>query len=297
MTNGAASCSFLTFNLFSDLPAFRHLDRRLEIAARAIAAHRPGVVALQEIVRAPNCGDTGRKLCDLVNRHSTGAEYDLHYAQADGLGEDEWKFEEGLALMSRYPRAPHEIEVIKYSAQVRISTALGKQQYRLPDDRIAIHARYALAPGVELDAYVTHLTDRNDQSDGVAVRIAQAQELVEWVQRTSCPENAALIGGDFNDLPESDTIRAMSTSAGFIDLYAAAAAEPGYTNDRNDLDIEAEHASPNQRIDYIFLRPGSGRKFAISSVELILNRPSAQPDGRWLWASDHFGVLARMELA
>ncbi len=71
MDASVVSCSFLTFNLFSDLPAFRHLDRRLEIAARAIAAERPGIVALQEIVRSPICGDMGRKLCDLVNRHCT----------------------------------------------------------------------------------------------------------------------------------------------------------------------------------------------------------------------------------
>jgi endonuclease/exonuclease/phosphatase family metal-dependent hydrolase len=166
----------------------------------------------------------------------------------------------------------------------------------LPDDRIAMHARYTLALGVELDAYVTHLTDHNEQSNGVSVRVEQARELVEWVQRTSRPENAVLIGGDFNDIPQSDTICTV-TGAGFIDLHAASATGPGYTNDRNDIDIEAEHASPNQRIDYVFLRPGSGRKFAIYSVELILDRPSAEPDGRWLWASDHFGVLARIELA
>jgi hypothetical protein len=60
MSQGLTTCSFLTFNVFSDVPAFRHLDRRLEIAADAIASHRPSVVALQEIVRASACGDIGR---------------------------------------------------------------------------------------------------------------------------------------------------------------------------------------------------------------------------------------------
>ena len=75
------------------------------------------------------------------------------------------------------------------------------------------------------------------------------------MQRTSQPENPVLIGGDFNDVPQSDTIQTF-TANGFIDLHAAAGQAPGYTNDRNDLDIEAPQASPNQRIDYILFRPG-----------------------------------------
>src|SRR5690349_13862659 len=104
MSNPPAVISFLTFNLFADLPAFRHLDRRLEIAAGAIADERPGVVALQEIVRARASGEMDRKVCDAVNRRYSGPEYSIHFAAADGLGEDEWKFEEGIALMSRYER-------------------------------------------------------------------------------------------------------------------------------------------------------------------------------------------------
>jgi hypothetical protein len=78
-----------------------------------------------------------------------------------------------VALLSRYRRTPLEPEVIKYSSQVRIEISVGKQEYRLPDDRIAIHVRYGLAPGVELDAYVTQLTDQNQQQSGaVSVRVA-----------------------------------------------------------------------------------------------------------------------------
>ncbi len=293
MAKQAAKCSFVTFNLFADLPAFRHLYRRLEITAATIAAQRPGIVALQEVVRSGGSGDMGRKLCDLVNRYCAGAEYELHYAPADGIGQDEWKFDEGVALMSRHQRAPHDIGVLKYSSQVRMTACVGSQEYRLHDDRIAMHARYVIAPGVELDAYVTHLTDRAEQSSGVAIRLLQARELLDWVRRTSRPGNPVLIGGDFNDVPESDTIRAL-TGNGFIDLHAAAGSEPGYTNDRNDLDIEAPQASPNQRIDYIFFQPGRGRTFTIESVQLFLDHPSTEPGGSWLWASDHFGVLARL---
>jgi endonuclease/exonuclease/phosphatase family metal-dependent hydrolase len=293
MSGLSVRCSFITFNAFADLPAFRHLDRRLEIAARAIAAERPDVVALQELVRARRCGDMGQTLCGLVNRFCDGDEYHLHYAQADGLGEDEWKFDEGIALMGRLNRAPGEIDILKFSAQVRIATTVGNQQYRLPDDRVAIHARYALVPGLELEAYSTHLTDRNEQSDGISVRSTQARELLEWVEHTSQPGNPILIGGDFNDVAQSPTIQTF-TGNGFIDLHAAAGEGPGYTNDRDDLDIEAPEACANQRIDYVFFKPGRER-FRIESVQLFLDRPSTEPDQRSLWASDHFGVLGRLE--
>lgn len=293
MSRSLVRCSFITFNLFSDLPAFRHLDRRLEIAARAIVQERPDVVALQELVRASRCGDMGHRLRDHVNHFCGRDEYHLHYAEADGLGEDEWRFDEGIALMGRLKAATTEVEILKFGAQVRIATSVGDQKYRLPDDRVAIHARYELAPGFELDAYATHLTDRSEQLDGVAVRHAQARELMEWVRSTSLPENPVLIGGDFNDVSDSDTIQTI-TGNGFIDLHAAAGAGSGHTNDRNDLDIEAPEAFPNQRIDYIFFRPGRG-SFAINAVELFLDRPVTEPGGRWLWASDHFGVLSRLE--
>jgi len=294
MADPAAACSFLTFNLFADLPAFRHLDRRLEIAAAAIAAEQPAVVALQEIVRARNCGDMGGRLCELVNRHCNGTRYQLHYAVADGSGEDEWKFDEGVGLMSRHERALQEIAILKFSSQVRIMSRVGKREYRLPDDRVAMHVRYRVAPAIELDSYVTHLTDRSDQS-AAGIRLNQARELIDWVQRTSQPANPVLIGGDFNDVPESETIRTL-TDNGFTDLHAAAGSGAGYTNDRNDLDIEAPQANLNQRIDYIFFRPPRGRRFAIESVRLFLDQPSAEAGGRWLWASDHFGVLARLAL-
>jgi len=125
------------------------------------------------------------------------------------------------------------------------------------------------------------------------VRVAQARELIEWVRHTSQPGNPILIGGDFNDVAHSETIRTL-TGSGFIDLHAAAGIGHGHTNDRNDLDIEGSEAFPNQRIDYIFFRPGRG-KFTINSVQLFLDQPTTVSDGQWLWASDHFGVLSRLE--
>lgn len=94
-----------TLNIFHDLPRFRHLGRRLELIASAIASARPHLVAIQEVMRASGCGDTGQRLCALVNQFAGATDYSLHYAPADGAGEGEYAFDEGVAILSRLPRS------------------------------------------------------------------------------------------------------------------------------------------------------------------------------------------------
>ena len=74
--------------------------RRCAIITEEIAARRPHVAALQEVLRASGCGDIGLKLRDAVNRLCDGAAYRLDYARADGAGDGEFGFDEGLALLN-----------------------------------------------------------------------------------------------------------------------------------------------------------------------------------------------------
>src|SRR5258708_5671240 len=94
-------CTILTLNIFHDLPMYRHLHRRCEIIAEGIAARRPHVVALQEVLRATGSGDIGAKIRDNVNRLCGGEVYRLDHAVADGAGDGESSFDEGVALLSR----------------------------------------------------------------------------------------------------------------------------------------------------------------------------------------------------
>lgn len=289
-----ADCIVLTYNIFHDLPAFRQLDRRLDLIAAGIAAHRPHLVALQEVSRSFRCGNVGAALCSRVNARCGGEVYQLDYARADGVGDGEFAIEDGLALMSRLePRAA--VRVVKFEAQVRIAAQMGGHQYRLPDDRIALLSRYRLAGGVELEACVTHLTDRRDTVGGVPVRLEQARELVRWLAQCRDRSLPLVLGGDFNDVPDSETIRAI-LAAGFIDLWEASATGAGYTNDSEDIDIEAAHGAPNQRIDYLFFAPGGARNFDLADARLFLDRPSTTPEGGYLWGSDHIGVMAKIRL-
>jgi endonuclease/exonuclease/phosphatase family metal-dependent hydrolase len=186
-------------------------------------------------------------------------------------------------------------DVRKFAAQVELTTTVAGNRYRLPDNRVAMRLRFRTDRGSDIDFYVTHLTDTTEAAgNGPAVRAAQARELARWVGESS-GAGAAVVAGDFNDAPESEGIRSL-VEAGFVDTYAAMGTLPGYTNDRGDLDIESPVASHNQRIDYIFYRQPPGGDSQIIDARLFGHRPHREPDGGWLWPSDHIGVSTTLKL-
>ena len=285
----------VSLNIFHDLPRYHKLGDRLELIARAIASEQPHIAVLQEVLRAPICGDLGLRLDALLRELTPTRPYSFHYAPADGAGEGEYAFDTGVAIFSL---APYELPaVIKFEAQLRLSTTVGGISYRLPDDRIALRMQHQLSDGLWLDCYVTHLTDSEQAADsGRLIREEQARELVAWIEQKSAAERSVLVAGDFNDVPDSKTVRCL-TDAGFIDVYGAAGDAPGYTNDRNDISLDSPEASHNQRIDYLFLRPGLQHVCEITNARLFLDRAQRLRDGSWLWASDHIGLIATLRLS
>ncbi len=287
-------CTILTLNVFHDLPAYRQLERRCELIAEAIAARRPDVAALQEVLRATGTGDIGVKIRDGVNRLCGSDIYRLDYAVADGAGDGEFSFDEGVALLSRVePDGP--AESLKYIAQVEMATEVAGHRYRLPDNRVALRRRFRLENGARIDVSVSHLTDRPECIDAVAVRTMQARELAGWAAAGSSSEITVILAGDFNDIPGSPTI-AQFERAGFIDLHKAFGSGPGYTNDRDDIDLNAERATHNQRIDYLMMRVAGGNDAEVRKVGPFAERPHRERDGTWLWPSDHIGVFATLRL-
>jgi len=127
------------------------------------------------------------------------------------------------------------------------------------------------------------------------VREAQAGELLRWSEQASGSEVTALIAGDFNDVPDSATVRTL-TAGGFIDLWAATHQGLGFTNDCDDIDLESPNASHNRRIDYLFCRPARNLALEISAVTLFLDQAHRKSNGQVLWPSDHIGVRATLRL-
>jgi endonuclease/exonuclease/phosphatase family metal-dependent hydrolase len=106
--------------------------------------------------------------------------------------------------------------------------------------------------------------------------------------------------GDFTADPDAASVRFLSgrqslesVSVCYRDAWESAhPGEPGHTfTPRNPL--MADWDWPFRRLDYIFVRCGEhgGPTLAIADCWLIFDEPK---DG--VWASDHFGVVADLEL-
>ncbi|MBC8509345.1 MAG: endonuclease/exonuclease/phosphatase family protein [Anaerolineales bacterium] len=254
----------ITLNMLHDYPEFSYLQQRIALVQDALQVMEPDIVLLQEVPWRPDIGYAAQMLAN--------GEFAWAYARANG-NRYLLRFEEGEAILSRYPLEVVEVHELK-------------PQSRPLEHRIVLHAR-AHFPQGDLDLFVTHLTHRNAQ-----VNAAQAAELYRYVE-AAAGDASALIVGDFNAQPDEPSLQHFS---GWVDLFLQAHPnDPGFTCCVNN--VTSTSAAPNKRVDYIFFRPGTSAPFlSVDEVNIILNQPIDTPDGL-LWLSDHFGLLARMRLS
>ncbi len=147
----------------------------------------------------------------------------------------------------------------------------------LDDYRIAAHARIEVA-GRSLDAYVTHL---HHTGEGARIRAEQVEGLLAFIDSTR-GDGALVIGGDFN--AEVDAPELLPLRRRLADSMAAlhpAEALAGIST----LNPAVGHAP--RRIDHIFF---AAERLHVVGAEIFLDAPP--PEG--VWASDHFGVWARL---
>jgi endonuclease/exonuclease/phosphatase family metal-dependent hydrolase len=173
-------------------------------------------------------------------------------------------------------------------------------------DRLArkgtLHVRVAL-DGLDLDLINVHLQAGPDaQAD--AIRALQIGELARRVEQLGSEDRVTIICGDFNvcGLGGTGATYALLRRA-LPDFVDAGATEDLPTfdahPDRNSLAYLVEPTAPPQRIDYIFYRGPRrrGSSVTLRHVARILDRPiDASSGGAPRYASDHFGLLATLEL-
>ena len=134
--------------------------------------------------------------------------------------------------------------------------------------------------GRPVNVYVVHL---NVGDDG-AVRAQQVRDLEAFVEATRAGA-PVLVGGDFNttaDAPELAPLRRAHD-----DTYAQAHAG-GDLGGPQHVTLNPLY-NPPARIDLVFAQRGA---FTVEAAERILDQPAA--DGTW--ASDHYGLHARLDL-
>lgn len=258
----------LTWNVWG-----RNGDWRTREHAIAVTLARldPDVVSIQEAWMAPEEGSQAVRLADRLQRHVVEA----HPPPEAGDGR-------GLAVLSRWP--------------IRAQAVHALPSGDAPDERrLAIHAEIATAVG-NLHIYTTHLNWRVDHSH---IRQAQVRRLLEIIAQSHDGLLPPVLSGDFNAIPASDEMRMLTglTSVPIPNLVFQDAWDvggdggPGYTwSHRNP--IAAKERFGNRRLDYVLVGWEPTRPSLVLRANVV---DGDRPDGTW--PSDHFGVLAELDLS
>lgn len=147
------------------------------------------------------------------------------------------------------------------------------------DFRTVAHLRIAFGDA-EIDLYNTHL---HHTGEGGPIRREQLDDLLGFIGSTR-GDGPAILAGDFNAPVEAPEMALLDDH--FVDAYGAIHTDPE-ARARTTLNPHIGHVP--RRIDHVFLERGA---FEPLDARIILDLPYATD----AWASDHFGVLARLRL-
>lgn len=253
------SLRLMSLNINHDFPNFQSLEERLRFVIAEIIKQDVDLAFLQEVPWT-------RKLGSGADFFAMGTGLNTLYARANGsyrfIG-----FEEGSVILSRYPlrRAGH--------AELQPGAWMF-------DNRIVLHAE-AITPCGAISLFNTHLVN-----DNVDVNSRQLDSLKAYV--SAVKGGAAIVAGDLNAADNSKRISLVTNE--WIDAFhGVGAKKPVYTCCIDDFTSFNEQ-SLQERIDYIFLVPGTDWQWSMANARRILDRPFKLSDG-WSWVSDHVGLL------
>ena len=305
------------------------LEARLPIAAESIDLDNLDVVGLQEVTSNTGHGNVAQRLAELLAAR-TQERWEWCWSQSNphvpltpdiqpgggnpvddlasqfGNMPDPGDFREGLAIVTRLditrarfrhllPRSYEAAACIDPDPFCRLAAAF--------DSRQVLWANIETGPSQSFDMFTTHvahgLTPASDTTK--LLQIQQAQGIVdEWATPDAWPD---FLVGDFNSDPSTDRYQTM-VDGGYVDAFKAAGGvectAPGVGGctggpiPEGDAGTESYTSGPTRgmasRIDYVWSRADAPCSF--SAAALLGNDPATQPDGRYLWASDHLGVAA-----
>lgn len=269
----------VTYNLLHDGAASgfvegeTHLEERLEMVVRELKALDPDIVGVQEASDSRRHGNVAERLAQALGFHvvfAPATDHIFRLAPLDWAVVGMMGFKEGSAILSRYPIVASEV------------TDLPRCR-RWIEPRILLRAEVSTERGL-LQVYSTHLA-RGDEC-----QMKRVGELV----RERHGSGLSLLMGDFNAPETSQVLTTLRREAGFVDTFRAANADaPGPTVWQR---IDMEPSTASTRVDFILYLPGLESSATVRSSRVILDRPGRLPDGRVLWPSDHYGVLAELDI-
>ncbi|HXI58423.1 MAG TPA: endonuclease/exonuclease/phosphatase family protein [Polyangia bacterium] len=268
---------FLTLNLWGDNGPW---ESRLALVSEKLQSLQPDVVAFQEVREVP--GRVTNQAQALA--HHRG--YSHVFASTTKWGGGE----EGLAILARAPIGAHDVRVLPHSTD--------------KEGRAVLSARVDSPEFGAFWVHTAHLSYRQHEGDKREQQVLAIDEVVSAHAEET--DNPQIVMGDFNAVPHSDEIRWMcglTTLGGRRVFYQDAwdivhAGQAGYTWARaNPYTERLAWLRGDRRIDYIFTtaqrRDGRG---TVHSARLLFDEPVVMPSGERLFASDHFAVVAEVQM-
>jgi endonuclease/exonuclease/phosphatase family metal-dependent hydrolase len=263
----------VTFNMFHGGPSSgligdgEALEERLTMTTEQLRVLAPDVIALQEASIGWGRGNVAARLATALGMEHVHASVTPRVFRVPFVGDllvRLMNFAEGPAVLSRFP-------------------IIGSEIYDLPrcvktlDPRVLLRADVR-TPWGEVAVFSTHVSHDACQVERVAD-----------IVREHATTRPAILMGDFN----AGEMAAWIKSLGFIDAFRAA--NPAATGSTVWQRPWAPAPTAQRRVDYIFVAGVPGTEVACAS-RVVLDQPRRQPDGRTLWPSDHYGVLADVRL-
>lgn len=257
--------------------------RRMKVLNQELRRLDPDVVALQEVLHSDERDQLAELLAN-TDLHGT------HQAQAMGYTPAFAERYGGSAVATRWPHRVREVLDLR-------SAGVGD----LPWCTLAVSVPL---PGEGDVLFIAATASWRLDAESARERQAVALTDLDARHRTALP---SIIAGDFNAGPEAASIRYLSglqsldgRSVRYHDAWAVAGRGPGYTwtadNDNGRVAIDQIVGQPEhrRRVDYVFVGSWDAHPHAhcrVHAAQLAFDQPV---DG--VWASDHFGVVADVEI-
>lgn len=252
---------FMTYNLLHGFPWFVNLDARTDAVVATIDALQPDVIGLQEVGKQPGKQDQAQLIAA-----RTG--YYYYFEPTNGF---DFAFQEGPGLLSRWPILSANL------------TVLPDAEYGGLAARSIVTAEID-SPYGTLTVYSTHLSGSNETTN-----MNQSVAVLEEILAHPSPL-PGFVGGDFNMSPDENGSLFLSGTQTYAGLTSPLV-DAWLAVNPNDPGLTEPSSSPSERIDYVYVVPGSDTPGVVNDCILVLD----QPDGD-LYASDHIGVMCTVEL-
>jgi endonuclease/exonuclease/phosphatase family metal-dependent hydrolase len=268
----------VTFNLLHGGPASgltgdaEALETRLALVIEELRRLAPDVVALQEASVGRGRGNVAARIAQALGLQHVSTRATTRVLPISFVNHAiVWlmNFAEGPAVLSRYPITASEVHDLPRCV-------------RRLDPRVLLQSELA-TPWGPLAVFSTH-TSRDD------CQLARVAEIV----RARAASGPAVLMGDLNTGERAPAFQALTNGGGFVDAFRAANPDaPGLTVWQR---VRIEEPTVFRRVDYVLVAGVLHGRAAACTSRVVLNTPGKGPDGGVLWPSDHYGVLADLDV-